>query len=334
MTVEVIGDLSAFQELETEWTAFVSGVEHVTPFQLPAWQLTWWKHFGSGLLHVLVFRESGAIVGIVPCFLHEWEGRRQLTLIGAGISDYLEPVLKGPEAVDQLQKHLEWNRDWDFCSFQDLSASTPFRTLKSTEDVTVAALEDMECSEITLNIRFEEVRQNWSTDLRRNVRRYSEKAAKAGSVQFELIDRAESEYTEALIRLHTARWHAIGQPGMIDANRSGEFLADVIQAFDRSGMVRFFSMRFEGRIVALIVSFPYRNVLYSYMSAFDPEHQEFGFGRALLSEALRYGCESGYSSWNFLRGNETYKSWWGARRIPKCRVTVSRKCRDIDSDNR
>ncbi|HEY7305168.1 MAG TPA: GNAT family N-acetyltransferase, partial [Bryobacteraceae bacterium] len=58
--------------------------------------------------------------------------------------------------------------------------------------------------------------------------------------------------------------------------------------------------------------------------AFDPEYSTFGFGRTLLYHALRYAFETGYESWNFLRGNEPYKFDWGARSIPKARLLITR----------
>lgn len=93
LTLDVIDTVSHLLEIEPEWFAFARTIPGVTPFQLPQWLLTWWTHFGNGQLHVLVFREKEAIVGIVPCFRHPWNGLRQLTLIGSGISDYLEPVI-------------------------------------------------------------------------------------------------------------------------------------------------------------------------------------------------------------------------------------------------
>ncbi len=54
---------------------------------MPEWLLTWWWHFGSGRLRVMVFRQMGEVAGVLPCFLHPWNGRRQLTLVGSGITD-------------------------------------------------------------------------------------------------------------------------------------------------------------------------------------------------------------------------------------------------------
>ena len=111
---------------------------------------------------------------------------------------------------------------------------------------------------------------------------------------------------------------------MIQANGSAEFLCDVARKFACRDMLRFFSLRFRDQIAALILAFPYGNTMFGYLSAFDPEHEALGLGRTLLFEAIRYCYQNGYRAWNFLRGDEPYKFWWGAQVIPKCRVRLIR----------
>jgi CelD/BcsL family acetyltransferase involved in cellulose biosynthesis len=76
------------------------------------------------------------------------------------------------------------------------------------------------------------------------------------------------------------------------------------------------------RIAAIILAFCDEMAIYGYLSAFDPQHEEFGFGRELLAQALRYAHERGYRRWNFLRGEEPYKFSWGAQALAKCRVII------------
>ncbi len=327
LALELIGNVSRLVELEPEWSSFARTIPGLTPFQLPQWLLTWWAHFGNGQLHVLVFREQDAIVGIVPCFRHHWNGWRQLTLIGSGISDYLEPALHPQHCaaiLDRLRLHLEADLDWDVCDWQDLSVNTPLVGLETNGNFELTTSPEVCCSEIPLKGTFEEFRNARPKDLKRNLRRYRQKAEAMGRLQFEVVKEADAKSMKALVELHTAKWQQRGEPGMIQANGSAEFLCDVAREFAARDMLRFFSLHFEGRTVALIVAFPYGKTMFGYLSAFDPQHEALGFGRTLLFEALRYCYEHGYEAWNFLRGDEPYKFWWGAQVIPKCRVRLTR----------
>jgi CelD/BcsL family acetyltransferase involved in cellulose biosynthesis len=320
--IDVISNVTEFETLCPEWEQLLDRIEGITPFQLPAWQLTWWRHFGSGELRVFACRQDGTLVGVVPCFLHDWNSRRQLTLIGSGLSDYLEPAIAGehaPAVIEALRRTLLSSREWQTCDWQDLNAGSPLTSLAGAA-LELRATDDTPCSRIPLTGTFEEF---WSTrgkDLRRNVRRYGMRAAENGAVQFEAVGRADSSLLHSLIDLHAARWQAQGQPGMIALNRAAEFLCDVSRKFSDLGMLRVFVVRFRGRPSAVSLGFLFRDTFFSYMSAFDPEHEYFGFGRMLLHRAIQHCYRDGVRFWNFLRGDEAYKFSWGAEKIPKLRL--------------
>ncbi|MBV9081853.1 MAG: GNAT family N-acetyltransferase [Acidobacteriaceae bacterium] len=324
MELELIQELTGLQAVAPEWAALVEASELATPFQYPIWLLRWWEHFGSGRLHVLVFRREGRLAGVVPCFCHEWNRRSQLTLIGSGISDYLDPMLDARftgEILGVLQQHLESTKGWEICDWQDLAADTPLKDLRDAE-----VQEDTPCTRIPLTGCFDEFWRSRSPDLRRNVRRYSQRARASGQVRFEVCEHPSPDLMNELIRLHTARWQKQGEPGMIAANRSEAFLRSITHDFAARGLIRFFSMHYNDSPAAVILAFAQRNKMFGYMSAFDPEYEDLGFGRSLLYEAIRYSFCHGYKAWDFLRGDERYKTWWGAEPIPKCRVIIPRQC--------
>ncbi len=319
---EIIDNLPRLLEIQNDWSSFAETVADLTPFQLPAWLITWWRHFGGGTLRVFVFRDRNEIAGVVPCFLHDWNGARQMTLIGTGISDYLEPAVKpehADEIVEQIRLHLDASSEWDVCDWQDLSFDTPFKRLAS--DVN----EDAPCSTVPLVGSFEQYWEGCPKALRQNVRRDRAKAEAIGQLRFEVTGSAEPELIEALIEMHGARWQNQNQPGMVEANGSAGFLRDVARDFAGHDRLRIFSIRFDEKLAAMILAFRYRDRISNYLTGFDPEYAYLGFGRTLLYEAIRHSFEAGYSTWDFLRGDEPYKTWWRAQKIPKTRLKVIRK---------
>ncbi|MGA8025708.1 MAG: GNAT family N-acetyltransferase [Bryobacteraceae bacterium] len=327
LALEVIDDVSRLAEIQNEWSSFIGTMKGATPFQLPQWLLTWWSHFGSGRLRVLVFSNDGAIAAIIPFFRHEWNGRRQMTLIGSGVSDYLEPAISPehlPEVLDGLRAHLEADSEWDICDWQDLSGDTPLKRLEFKRGIAASFRDDTPCSEIRLAGSFEEFWRKRPKQLRQNCRRDKARAEMAGSLEFATGKRNHTELLEELIDLHAARWQRRGETGVIAANGSAEFLRDIVAEFSRRHILQFFSLTFQDRIAAIILTFVYSNTSFFYLSGFDPAHETFGFGRMLLHHALRHCFDAKYDSWNFLRGEEPYKFSWGAQRIPKCRIIVTR----------
>jgi CelD/BcsL family acetyltransferase involved in cellulose biosynthesis len=184
--------------------------------------------------------------------------------------------------------------------------------------------EDVPCSEVRFSGTFEEFWSGRPKDMRRNLRRYTQRALLNGELQFNTTGKADPELLDALMRLHAARWQRRGEAGMIEANGSADFLRTVSADFANRDMLRFFTIRYERQIAALVLTFLYANKIYSYMSAFDPRFEPLGFGRNLLYESMRLCYERGYHAWNFLRGNEPYKRSWGAEPIAKCRLKLTR----------
>jgi CelD/BcsL family acetyltransferase involved in cellulose biosynthesis len=326
LTTELIQSFPDLLALKPEWCRLAEANRLLTPFGSPDWLLTWWKHFGSGMLRTFVFRSDGLLTGVLPCFVHEWEGKRQVSLMGSGLSDYLEPPIAsdiGNEAMKVAGSILADQHDWDVCNWQDLNVDTLLGHLTGN-GLTVSVQHDTDCSEILLAGDFSAYWAGRPHGLRRNVRRYMEKARLIAEAHFAVSLKPEAEVIDALTTLHTARWQTRGAPGMILANRSAAFLREVASVFADAGSLLLFSLRFQDRVVAVILAFVSGSTLFSYLSAFDPEYEALGFGRSLLCHSVQYAFERHYQSWDFLRGNEPYKFDWGARSIPKRRVIITR----------
>ena len=322
--LELIENLARWREFVPEWRKLLDEVPPPTPFQTPEWLLTWWLHFGSGKLQVLVFRSEGRAVGVLPFYLHYWNARRQLTIIGSGLSDYLDPVLDpqySSAILDALRAYLEWNSKWDVCDWQDLSAGTPLAAL-------ARAGADTPCCALVLGASFEEFLAARPHGLRRNLRRYRDKAEAIGTVRFQVAETAEPLLLDSLIDLHRARWRRSGEPGVIDLNGAADFIRAAATAMANARALRIFTIQFKDRVVAILLALRNHTTLFSYLSAFDPQYETFGFGRELLARAFEYAHENNYGYWNFLRGEEPYKMDWGAQLIPKCRLTIERSTRD------
>ena len=312
VVLDVIADSARMAELEPEWQRFLQCCPPPTPFQTPEWLSTWWSHFGSGSPRVFVFRHAGEIAGIMPCFLHSWKGRQQLTLIGTGISDCLDPVFD-PVHLDgilqALSCHLKKSSDWDICDWQDLSADTPLRKIAEASPATP-------CSEIALNASFEDFLQARPASLRRNLRQCRNRSRALGDLEFYAVSQPGADLLASLIDLHGQRWGG--------GNNSADFLLDVCPKLGRQDMLRLFVLRLAGRIVALLLALRNEAGLFSYMPAFDPAYKKYGFGNVLHEEALRYAHQNGYRFMNFLRGEEPYKFQWGAQPIDRRRVILIR----------
>lgn len=322
MHVEVISEPAKLRDFAPEWDAFLRTQPNVTPFQTPEWLLTWWSHFGSGLLRVYVFRDPDC-VGVVPCFVHQWNGARQVTLVGSGISDFLDPLLTPrleDEIIEEMGRQLQSFTEWDICSWQDLARDTRLSAIGRA--FRLERYQDTICSEAELMPDFETYWRQRPHHLLRNVRRYGDKARSKYELSFCISAESNADLLETLFKLHAAQWKAKGEAGMLEANGSGHFLADISGKFAERDMLRIFSLSCDCRVVASMLAFVYNGKIFGYLTGSDPAYHWYRVASLLLSEALRYACMHGFRAWNFCRGDEPYKSDWGGRPIPRCRLLI------------
>lgn len=330
LAIEVIRDAARFTAFIPEWRIFLEKTPPATPFQRPEWLVTWWSHFGSGELHMLVFRAGREVVGVLPSFLHSWNGRRQLTLLGTGLTDYLDPLFSTPHIpaiLTALQLHLEDDEDWEICDWQDLSMEIPLRG-------TVEMRPDNPCSRIPLAASFEEYLAARPKDLRRNLRKYREKAEAAGALRFDVTTQADPFLIHALIELHATRWRTRGESGMIEANHAAEFLRDAVAALASVDALLIFTLKFQEEIAAIILAFRDNTTIYGYLTGLDPQQEYFSFGRDLLARALEYAHRSGFRYWDFLRGEEAYKLDWGPEIVAKHRLLLTKESQVLEAPSR
>jgi CelD/BcsL family acetyltransferase involved in cellulose biosynthesis len=324
LTLEVVRELAHLEQIKSEWTRFAASLENVTPFQLPEWQMTWWRHFGAGRLHIMLFRSMDTLAGIVPLYLDERQGSALLKLAGSGMASYLEPpIVPGQRAqvMSLLKGHLLGNEAWAACDWRAVEANSALASLQLGDSFELRTTPDSQWSDLPIEGTFQRYWAGRPFALRRNFLKYLDKASLADRPRFEFVTLADPEFVNAVIRLESERAAAFAQA----KDGAPAFLVDLATVFDKADMLRIFGLRFHGKIVAVLLAFVYRNTLYAFAGGHEAEFEAQGFGHLLLFEALRHSFEQGYRAWNFLRGNEPSKLLWGARMMPTARIAIERK---------
>ena len=118
---------SQFETLEEEWSELCRQ-SIVTPFQFPQWLIPWWHHFGGGILKAVTFRYNGELIGFAPLFIYSDNNNvRKLCLIGSGISDYLDIIIRHNNENSVLQfSAIFTTRSVGWCNFHDIEETIFF----------------------------------------------------------------------------------------------------------------------------------------------------------------------------------------------------------------
>ncbi|HEX5430525.1 MAG TPA: GNAT family N-acetyltransferase [Bryobacteraceae bacterium] len=314
-------------ELAPQWLALYERSEDASPFQHPDWVLPWREAFSGGELLCFGLWDGQTLVGLAPLFLHIWNGKRQVTFLGNGVSDRLGFLSeRGSRERTQQEFFSALAREssrWDLCDLQDLPANflapgPPSRGLQWTFEAQGV------CSKIELPRDAEEFRAGLPGGLRRNLRRYRDKLKLVGDTVFKSAE-TETEFLgalEALIMLHSARWNSQGQPGMLGSGLK-RFHREAAARLWRRGKARCFTLSTFGRPLAAIYGFFDKGRFWSYQSGFDPEFAPYCPGSLILDYAIAEAIREGAREFDFLRGSERYKLDWGARFESSYRLLLS-----------
>jgi CelD/BcsL family acetyltransferase involved in cellulose biosynthesis len=324
VTTDVLSRIEALEELSEEWNKLYDESFTATPFQSPFWILPWWRNFGSGDLFTIVIKDNRKLVGLASFYIYtDRNSERVLCLTGTGISDYLDVVYDFAHSgviTDQvcncLKNHSE---EWDRCDFQELvENSLLLKAFKNCCQFHVNMRKQSDCSFIDM-VSESGLKKTLPGKLRKNAKDYLNKIRTFHPFQFEKTDN-----TEDLVFLHSKRWHDKNEPGVLENSTVQKFHQEVFAHPYSNGNVHNFILKIDSIPAACCYVFTRKSHAYFYLSGFDPLYSRFSPGTVALFLSIKYLSERGITCFDFLRGNEAYKKFWGVKIKSNYRLQVSK----------
>ena len=304
MTLEVQILEAAGEINQDAWLSLCRRARH-TIFQLPAWQISWWKTFGGDRpLRLHQFYSRGRLVALLPLFLD----RGVLHLVGEGHSDYLDVIVEA-EFEEQLVAWLHANlRGRDL----DLHGLTPDGTLdRWARRCCRSGLRMVEKDAIpALAIDLARSPDLEAQALGRAERRRRDKALQlrgAVSVQH-LTDPAAMRLSlPILFGQHEKRWSGSPQEAVFRLGRMRRFYQELVERLGPLGAVQLSMLLVDEKPVATALAFRLGDTLFWYKPTYDPDWARWSPGERLLIEMIREARRGGYRRADLGRGDSHFK---------------------------
>ncbi len=329
MIVDEITSLEELDSIRDEWSSLFLRCPAATPFQSPEWLVPWWRHLGGGDLLVLAVREAGRLVGLAQLFLWGTANQiRRISMLGAGVTDYLDFVLEPACAQETARNLLDYlsaaHHQWAVCQFDDVPADSLLAGAEHAELVRTVE-EGSQCPVLELPDSWEELLASVPAGFRRSLHKARRRLNALGNVHVEVADRTTLEAARgALFELHRQRWNRRGETGVLGDPRLWQFHSEVMSGMLECGRLRLYHVRSDGRTAAVTYCLAHNNRTYAYLSGFDPALEGFRPGAVALAFAVEHAIREGMTEFDFLRGREAYKYRWGALDRPNLRITFRR----------
>ncbi|WP_158545546.1 GNAT family N-acetyltransferase [Bremerella cremea] len=326
--VEHVTDLSPEDPLWTQWEELAGS----RLFLAPRWLMPWWRAYrapGSQLLLLTVRNAQDELIGLAPWFLQRtWLSGNKLQSLGCGLActDYMS-ILTQPhkeEAVlSALAEYLKQRMPQiDHIYLEGIEADNltmgRFAQIMATQyGYQSRDVECLDCFRLPLPADWETWVMQLSRSRRRRVRQLWRDQFDTGKAVIKVAhdENTLAEGFEILVDLHQRRQNAIGHPGSFASKAFYEFLWEAAQRHLASGQLRLQWVELEGKPVAAQLDLQEGDTLLDYCSgiAIDCEYARPGW--LGVTAGIRHAIESGRTTFDFLRGDESYKSHWRAEPV-------------------
>jgi CelD/BcsL family acetyltransferase involved in cellulose biosynthesis len=133
-----------------------------------------------------------------------------------------------------------------------------------------------------------------------------------GAVDFETVE-CGAEIGEAfdeLLRLHCARFLARGSSSAFSDQRVEPFHRAVLQSLSDAGSARIHLLKLRGEAIAAVYVLTAGTRTFFYQSGMNPDYGRYSVGSLLIRFAIEDAIRNQCTEFDFLRGDESYKSQW------------------------
>lgn len=299
------------------WSALWRDDPVATPFQSPEWLVPWWRQFGHDDLRAVAIARDGVWIGFLPFYLNRepYTGERQLLPVGVPACDYLDGLFAPACSGGQIREALELllrEAGWDvFYASQLPTHSRLYHAVRQMNVGGIRQFEGESCSRMRA-VSMAELPQK----IRREAMYYRHRAQRQGNLELQIADASNwAEAFGALRRLHTEHRLEPDESGVLADERLLEWHRQALPQLQRSGMLRLYSLRLNGEIIAVLyalVDLPWRpmRTQYFYLTAYSKRHAALGPGMLLVALAIERAAEEGVAIIDMLRGQESSKQPW------------------------
>lgn len=305
-------------ELLADWAELFAADDRATPFQSPAWARAWWRYWSDGSRPWLVaVRDGRRLVGLAPLRSRRLLGMRVLRAYEEP-GDYWD-VLARPEQRKEVEeavgRELQRRRGaWDALVLSRLTHESSTATSLERCGLRTIRQFSVACPALALPDSFDAYLATLPRDRRSNIRRRLRK-----------LDRGELELRPATVEglpgaigrwqaLRIRQWRAMGKRMMPEhaQQRFRDFLVEATTELVPAGLAVVWEFLRAGEVVGSFINFCDARTFYHYLGAFEPELSHLSLGNVATAEGIRSSIAAARSHYDFGRGSEPYKYWYGA----------------------
>ncbi len=324
-TVESVSSEEGLSALEVDWNRLSEAGELPNAFMTYGWFRAWTKQTSKESRrtrinpYVLVLKNGETVVGIVPWVRriasHLFPVRKlAFSTHHADYNDLLLGVRSEGLIGDLLDFLVRTRKRWDLADLRDLRVTgegiAHLESVLTRVGLFYRVLHETEgCPYLPISGNADSEMKRFSGHVRRTLSKRRERAIAMGS-QLRVIENPQQEpgLLEKLVALDWQKQVHRSSPMFVGAYP--EVFQSLFDNLGPRGWLYVALLELEGDPVAYQLGFRCGGKLWDYTKAYDRSFSRFAPGTLLVQALLDYGFTQGYHEYDFLRGEELYKTVW------------------------
>jgi hypothetical protein len=281
------------------------------------------------LVLLAIWNEREELIGVAPWYRQTTRGGTQIVrFLGDGevCSEYPSVLCRAVHEADVALTLAEW-----LTAANEASRGTPADSWDRLEltpvdpgDSAVAMLlerldqfdnrvyrdEAASCWRLSLPGTWEEFLAKLPKRARNRMRHADRTWVQSGQVKLHMAPRdCDADTALAiLVDLHQRRWQSRGLPGCFASRAFSGFHREVWKRFSADGRAVIYWLELDGKPLAADYALVGSDTVYGYLMGIDPDRLETQPGQLMNMMVLQRAVEDGSAVYDFLRGDEPYKS--------------------------
>lgn len=190
------------------------------------------------------------------------------------------------------------------------------------------------CWVVDLPDQWDKLNQRLSKSMRRKTKKAVQRVHGSDAVVRSSSSHDIEELWQDFVNLHQARRRALGQEGCFANPAFERFLKSSVVGLASKGQAELIVLDFENQPLASMLLLNDGVTNFMYQSGVDVDRMKLEPGYQVAYLSIFRSIQNGFKRFDFLRGDEPYKSRWDTKRIAISRTRwVPRKIRSVVKHN-
>jgi CelD/BcsL family acetyltransferase involved in cellulose biosynthesis len=290
------------------------------------WLSSWWEVFGGNKrLFLITVTDGGKVRGIAPLTITKVIAKagfelRKLTFVGDGLTDYHDLLIANERRKEVLQILLKFivdgKENWDVIHFRNVRGDSPnlpiLRDTLGDTSLTFVERINIRCPYISIDCDWMNYYSALGKNIRSDIRRRLNHLAKIGKAEFVRLHEVDDVMdTLGIIKsIHVKCRRAKGEISWYTNEKRFRFVSLILKRFGDRKWLDIVFLKINDKVIAYYLGFVYDNIVYFWNTGFDPEFSKVSPGKLLLHYWIKDSFAEAYREFDFMVGEERYKSQW------------------------